>query len=341
MSDNKTIDNVHVHIYGHEMLGEVISRARKNNIPYDKEMKYDFHSHGHSYLVFKDGELTLLEDPTPSHYKETSLNYFFELYLAKEVIKPKHQIGKWYKGNVDFDSLVFITEIEPTDTFNRIYGYGFMFDNYCKFGHLFSNTDHEKSLVEATPQEVEKALIEEAKKRYKVGDVIKCLDGVESEVQGNAFVFSNNNLFSNGERVNGGDWFNIYGKLFENGQWATIIKQDKFAELKEAHSNGAVIESMPKKWIGDWTVATNPIWDGDNYEYRIKPEEKPKVGDVVKAWNEESGYVFGRVKQIEYCNKNTIGYTLHGSVTELYMNAKTLTQQEAIELLFGKEKVDD
>lgn len=335
MSDNKTIDNVHVFIYGHEMLGEVISRARKNNIPYDKDMYYDFHSHGHVYLVHQQGQLTLVEDPSENHNVEVSLNDLFELYLSKEEIESRHQIGKWYKH--EYGSIFCVTSINESGS---LYGYGFLKD-----GSWFSFIDESSSkcacnniakeyTTEATSTEVEQALIEEAKRRYKAGDVIKYLDGVESEVKGNSFVFSNNNLFSNGERVNGGDWFNTSAKVFEDGKWANIIEQDKFAELKEAHSKGAVIESMPKKWIGDWTIATNPIWDGDNYEYRIKPEEKPNVGDVVKAWNEESGYVFGRVKQIEYCNKNTIGYTLHGSVTELYMNAKTLTQQEAIELLF-------
>ncbi|SEG75517.1 hypothetical protein [Sphingobacterium lactis] len=83
MSDNKTIDNVHVHIYGHEMLGEVISRARKNNIPYDKDMYYDFHSHGHVYLVFQQGQLTLIEDPSGPQEDEVWLNYFFELLILK------------------------------------------------------------------------------------------------------------------------------------------------------------------------------------------------------------------------------------------------------------------
>ena len=84
MSDNKTIDNVHVHIYGHEMLGEVISRARKNNIPYDKDMYYDFHSHGHVYLVHQQGQLTLVEDPSEKHGEEISLNGFFEVYLFEK-----------------------------------------------------------------------------------------------------------------------------------------------------------------------------------------------------------------------------------------------------------------
>ncbi|MVZ67408.1 hypothetical protein GQF61_16255 [Sphingobacterium sp. DK4209] len=143
MSDKTTIDNIHVVVYGHEMLDEVITRARKNNIPYDKEMYYDFHAHGHDHLVHQQGQLTLVEDPTPNHSKEGSLNDLFELYISREEVK------------------------------------------------------------------------------------------------------------------------------------------DKFAELKEAHSNGAVIESIPKNWIGDWTKATNPIWDGENYEYRIKPEEDLKLGDKV------------------------------------------------------------
>jgi len=276
MSDNKTIDNVHVEIYGHEMLSELITRARKNNIPYDKEMKYDFHSHGHSYLVFKDGELTLLEDPTPSHYKETSLNYFFELYLAKEVIKPKHQIGKWYKHK--FGILFCVTS---TNDNGVLYGYGF-----DKRGSWFSFIDESSTKYacndvakeytdEATAQEVEKALIEEAKRRYKVGDRLSKIRDDHADdnrfFELDSFSLENNCLYFNSKKSP----FYSYC-IFQDGQWATIIEQDNFAELKEAHRNGAVIQlKMGNRWFD-----CDPVWT-PIFTYRIKPEEGLKIGDKV------------------------------------------------------------
>ncbi|OYD42319.1 hypothetical protein [Sphingobacterium cellulitidis] len=320
MSDNKTIDNVHVHIYGHEMLGEVISRARKNKIPYDKEMQYDFHSHGHVYLVHQQGQLTLVEDPSENHNVEVSLNDLFELYLSKEEIESRHQIGKWYKH--EYGSIFCVTSINESGS---LYGYGFLKD-----GSWFSFIDESSSkcacnniakeyTTEATSTEVEQALIEEANRR----GFTPYYDTFHFDHKLNILY----DRFGLGQEV-----------IFSNGKWATVIEQDKFAELKEAHRNGAIIESMPKKWIGDWTIATNPIWDGDNYEYRIKPEEKPKVGDVIKAWvDDENDYFIGVLDYINVNGDYVVKFQ-NSHDTSIYTFkarfAKTLTQQEAIELLF-------
>jgi len=243
------------------MLGEVITRARKNNIPYDKEMKYDFHSHGHSYLVLKDGELTLLEDPSEKHGEEISLNGFFELYFSKEEVKSKHQIGKWYKHK--FGALFCVTSINDDGV---LYGYGF-----DKHGHWFSFIDESSTscacnntakayTVEATHQEVEKALIEEAKRiGFKGG-----------------FVFDDRTNILWNQQENGEE-----RAILSNGKWVTIIEQDKFAELKEAHRNGAVIQV---KFPRDCSWTDLPSWAvswSKGIEYRIKPEEGLKIGDKV------------------------------------------------------------
>lgn len=120
--------------------------------------------------------------------------------------------------------------------------------------------------------------------------------------------------------------------LFKDGKWATIIKQDKFAELKEAHRNGAVIQSKVV-FVDEpsiWEDVHNPTWN-PKIDYRIKPEEKPKVGDVVKALDSENGYhSIGVIKHIE-----DWGYFLNDGM--YWDNAKTLTQQEAIDLLFNNK----
>lgn len=153
----------------------------------------------------------------------------------KALLEPKSEleVGKWYKSVAD--RLVFRT----SDYGN----YGFCRDMVWKTDLLCYEPNN---WIEATPQEVEQALVEEARSRYKVGDVIKCLDGVESEVKGNSFVFSNNCLFLNGERVNGGDWFNTSEKVFENGQWADIIKQPQRSEDADnfTDSDIAIVERL-------------------------------------------------------------------------------------------------
>ena len=71
--------------------------------------------------------------------------------------------------------------------------------------------------------------------------------------------------------------------MFKNGVWAEIVEcaeegVDKFAELKEAHNKGAVIEFRSKYTNFEWEVTLDPAW-GDFSEYRIKPEENPALTD--------------------------------------------------------------
>lgn len=122
---------------------------------------------------------------------------------------------------------------------------------------------------------------------------------------------------------------NVEGKI----EALKIEKEDKFAELKEAHRNGAIIQF--RYGDGQWEDCANnaPVW-GSNVEYRIKPEEKPQPGDVCKFWDVyEDGYcvdvlVRNAKSNFPYQSKQRIWYK----------NAKKLTKQEATELLFGKEE---
>ena len=227
------------------------------------------------------------------------------------------EVGKWYK-DPSSDYLVYVTKILGKHNYVEVYGFG-------SDGNWFNKWDTvvHQLCVEATPQVVEKALIEEAKRRghtYSEYDY----NPEENELCG----IDDGRLES----------------VFCDGHWEQPV--DKFAELKEAHRNGAVIESMPKKWIGDWTIATNPIWDGDNYEYRIKPEEKPKVGDVCKFWNEyEDVFLVGIYAELRDRNDQWDDNSTHvhgvrlgeAYSTKFFKHAKTLTKQEAIELLFNNK----
>ena len=147
------------------------------------------------------------------------------LYLKEifpEVFKTELTIGKWYKHSKEA-GLFYLTEI----TDSACHGYGFR-----KNGIWFStskndrsaycavNNFHFKYLVEATPEELSAALINEAKKRgYKKGVTIQWksrpkliytlgddeFDYLESR---NVLVFGN------------------YG-IFERGEWAQILPQEK------------------------------------------------------------------------------------------------------------------
>lgn len=251
---------------------------------------------------------------------------------VKEKLKalPIYELNRWYKH--PNGSLYFINnECE----YGHLYGYGFDNDgewyvrnndesDFCAF-----NSVAKKEITEAAPQEVEQAMIEESNRIYKENVRVKCaFHNVESIVYDfNSFVFVDNNLWSKS------DFGNIC--LFSNGKWATIIEQDKFAELKEAHRNGAVIE-LWSSFLDKWFVVKEDkdLWL-PTYEYRIKPEEKPKVGDVCKFWDLiEKDYTIGNFKGL--INIDGKDFYRRTNCHSYYQNAKPLTQQEAINLLFNK-----
>ena len=231
-----------------------------------------------------------------------------------DAIAPKAlEIGKWYKHK-DYPRFLSIHLNDDR--------YGFDISGYW-FDDVRSKLSYHEDYYEATPQEVEKALIEEAKRRgYKEGIKFKSLiyDKDESKLSSAQLDW---------DEVMDGWWHlrDSFGEsIFHNGQWATIIEQDKFAELKEAHRNGSVIQF--KSTIGgEWFIAESPSWD-INTEYRIKPEQHTRVGDVCKFWYEnDETFAVGILQEIDDEGSFWCNYCC-------YTNAKTLTQQEAIELLF-------
>lgn len=130
---------------------------------------------------------------------------------------------------------------------------------------------------------------------------------------------------------------NIEGKI----ESLKLEKEDKFAKLKEAHKNGAAIQyRVPRaKWI-DCDNEDPPLWL-NNLEYRIKPEEEPKAGDIVKAWDAKEGKLFiGTLyKKVAYGVPYPFMVKLYNYIDEyrFYGNAEKITKEEAIALLFGSE----
>lgn len=119
---------------------------------------------------------------------------------------------------------------------------------------------------------------------------------------------------------------------------AGSVEFDPFAELKSAHADGKTIQVLVSKdgWL-DFNKGL--CWNLPISQYRIKPEE-PKVGDVCKFWDDdESIFVIAILKSI---NKNG-RHPFRSSVPSVspgsyqWSNAKSLTPEEATELLFGKE----
>lgn len=254
---------------------------------------------------------------------------------AKEVIKPvseELEVGKWYFienkdcGTIKTDALIYIQDFKGDD--NKNYG----FNSHGEWTDMFWADDLKNMgrIVEATPQEVEKALIEEAKRRGFVNGGVGNNSNIHDKKLENCELLFNKQYEFDEEdnllRVILDDY--ATWTVFKDGKWATIIEQptDKFAELKEAHRNGKVMQMQDM--FGGWhDVSDDSLWLTDK-EYRIKPEGKPQVGDLVKAWdNDERDFIIGKLNDID----DSIYPFTAGSTG--FKNAKKITPQEAMELL--------
>lgn len=128
---------------------------------------------------------------------------------------PKLEVGKWYKTQ---EALVFINK-DVKD--NSVIGYGFDgVNNWTDNWHYYT---HNK-LTPATDEEVQTALIAEAKRRgYKEGVNIKNLlaNSIITCV-GKSFLYQNNEL-----------WFNCIGCILKNGKWAEIMPETVELSLED------------------------------------------------------------------------------------------------------------
>jgi len=144
-------------------------------------------------------------------------------------VKDDLEVGKWYKKPT-FGKLLFLFSGEFSKTDCNIHpNYGFDYDG------SFSNTigvykTEIEQYIPATPEEVETALINEAKKRgFKKGLRVNCLSGLSnfkiSEKPCFVFNFEYNHLYYGGI------------KIFKNGKWAEIIEQPTEMTLEQRVAN--------------------------------------------------------------------------------------------------------
>lgn len=195
--------------------------------------------------------------------------------------KTELEIGKWYVFSWyhDPNDVIGVYLIDKINYDEVWFKYGVNISgNYWSERDWYSKT-HNWRL--ATPQEVEQALVEEANRRYKVGDKLSLFngyvyvsgDGIYSgDFDDLSFCIDRNTLAV--KTTNG-----FYQMIFNNGEWAAVIEQDKLSRLKEAHRNGAVIQFY-NNFLKTWSdvYQNKPTWDKQE-QYRIKPEEKQAFTD--------------------------------------------------------------
>lgn len=142
-----------------------------------------------------------------------------ELQKLKNEVTPKFEVGKWYKTNCLGGSIFYHTESPVEDCY--VSGYGFENGDWCDLSEHYWTLEQKYKPTLATHQEVEEALIREAKKRgFKEGVRFKSalykhdcvITTYEFDFHFDYMDMCKNVLFCNGNAI------------FSNGVWAEIVK---------------------------------------------------------------------------------------------------------------------
>ena len=162
-----------------------------------------------NYKITKEQILETIRTGT-----DVTKRYFKE--IIPEAFKTELEVGKWYKMK---GVIHFLCNFNG-NIGNNGNSYGFNLNGeWMDNSMCFHNSD---TYVEATPEEVESALINEAKKRgYKEGVRIKGLEsGYSRIIPDGKFEFLSHNLLRFGSINEGYD-------IFKYGKWAEILPQEK------------------------------------------------------------------------------------------------------------------
>jgi uncharacterized protein YbaR (Trm112 family) len=148
-----------------------------------------------------------------------------------EVFKKELEVGKWYKDKGSrYNGLICVKKYNGENNGITAYGFSWVNGSFDNHSRWCASKESKDDLIEATPQEVESALICEAKKRwYEIGVYVKCLYD-ESKL-----VLSGKKLQSHSESYYVDSfyqlWMNIsLGRnvlIFSDGIWAQIIQPEK------------------------------------------------------------------------------------------------------------------
>lgn len=145
-----------------------------------------------------------------------------ERFKKDKGLLPTLEVGKWYKARNG--TIFFLKEFSNTDKSFTVYGFdyeGEWMDSLMGFIGIDIDS------VEATNQEVETALIAEAKKRgFKEGVKVKC--AYKGSVVTLKYDTPSFYIYSNGDtHLHQSATFGKSCFYFCNGKWATIIEDKK------------------------------------------------------------------------------------------------------------------
>ena len=177
-----------------------------------------------NYTITKEQILETIRTGT-----DVTERYFKE--IIPEAFKKELEIGKWYKYKL---ALFYVTnKISNNANYYNIFG----FDVDGNWMTHNAKTYFDENYIEATPEEVEVALINEAKKRgFVEGAKFKSTISEKGQIRTVTekrnwdFYLSYNSLNTSTPKT---EWYNFNTQLqsnptiFRDGKWAQILPQEK------------------------------------------------------------------------------------------------------------------
>lgn len=159
------------------------------------------------------------------------------------VFEEELEEGVWYKDkDSSYKGLICIQKYNGIDKGITAYGFGWISGKFKESHSEWCPTIRaKKDLIKATHQEIETALINEARKRYKVGDKIQRLENYYYGSNCGNIIENLDFIFEDGcvaiKKQNG-----YYLGLFKNGTWATIIPAKQMTQKQIEKELGYKIE---------------------------------------------------------------------------------------------------
>lgn len=245
----RTLENVHVVIYSKKMLKEAIKRLNNHGQNIETDIMCDYEFHGNDLLIYHDGLFKVIQClPThPNH--EVTLNDLCEMIIDEESKPKKIEVGKWYTYQpnktmfhvVSIDKSVFAYGIDFEGNWNKVC-------NWMDIDEI-GNSD----IREATKEEIENALVEEAVKRgFAKGVYFNSPNGKYTYTAiNNKFEFIIDDPTY--QRLMLGEH-----AIMVNGKWAEIIPEEQlkigdwvFSELKNDPQFGFSIFQILHQYTAD------------------------------------------------------------------------------------------
>jgi hypothetical protein len=166
-----------------------------------------------------DKEVVELFNEYNNKYSVSNLdNHRIPRFLKEKGLVEELEVGTWYKSHINE---LFCIIHHESDTWYNCYGFtscGMFYNNRTR------NLDTHRKLIKATPQEVEQALIKEAKKRgFKEG--VSCYwddENVTHDDMSGVIIYrhESNYLTMNGDI------------FYEDGKWADLVEEKKECNCK-------------------------------------------------------------------------------------------------------------